>query len=211
MVTQILFTLVGLGLLMIEPHDRAVASEVVFGVAIALLAAVAFVAAQRSGLFRLIERLLLRAAERWPGLALDGIRGLHQSVQAVHAHRQGLLVGAAFHGIAWALGTAEVWIALAALGHPVGLREAFVIESLGAALRSAGFFVPGALGVQEAALILVCSPFGVPAETAVALSMVKRVRELGYGLASLAAWQWSEGYRLVRATSSRGAGSPENR
>jgi len=71
--------------------------------------------------------------------------------------------------------------------------------------------VPGALGVQEAALILVCSPFGVPPETAVALSMVKRVRELGYGLTGLAAWQWSEGYRLIRATSSRGAGSPEHR
>ena len=208
MVTQILFTVVGLGLLLIGPHDRAVASEVTLGVAIALLFAAAFVAAQRSGLFQLIERVLLRAAERWPGLALDGIRGLHHSVQAIHAHRQGLLVGAACHGIAWALGTAEVWVALAALGHPVGLREAFVIESLGAALRSAGFFVPGALGVQEAALILVCSPFGVPPEIAVALSMVKRVRELGYGLAGLAAWQWSEGYRLIRATSSHGVGEP---
>ena len=95
-------------------------------------------------------------------------------------------------------------MALAALGHPVGLREAFVVESLGAALRSVGFAVPGALGVQEAALIIVCSPFGVPAETAVALSMIKRVRELAFGLAGLIAWQWSEGYRLVRVAPPRG-------
>jgi putative membrane protein len=202
MVTQILFTLAGLGLLLIGPHDRAVASWVAVGLAIALLAAAAFVAAQRSGLFKLIELGLLRLAERWPGLSLDGIRGLHDSVRAIHAHRRGLLAGAACHGIAWVLGAAEVWVALAALGHPVGLREAFVIESLGAALRSAGFAVPGALGVQEAALILVCSPFGVPAETAVALSMVKRVRELAFGLTGLIAWQWSEGRRLAQVISS---------
>jgi putative membrane protein len=204
MVTQILFALVGLGLLSIVSHDRAVAFWAALGMLVALLAAAALVAVQRSGLFKLIERGLLRLAERWPGLSLDGISGLHDAVLAIHARRRGLLVGAACHGISWVLGTAEVWIALHALGHPVGLGEALVIESLGAALRTAGFFVPGALGVQEAALILVCGPFGVPAETAVALSMVKRVRELGYGLSGLIAWQWSEGYRLFRTTPSHG-------
>ena len=203
MVTQILFTLAGLALLSLGPHDRAVAAWIGVGAAIALLAAAAFVAAQRVGLFRLIERGLLRLAERWPALALDGIAGLHDAVRAIHAHGRGLLAGAACHGAAWALGTFEVWVALASLGHPVGLREAFIIESLSAALRSAGFAVPGALGIQEAALMLVCSPFGVPAETAVALSMIKRVREVGFGLAGLAAWQWSEGHRLARKVSSR--------
>ena len=199
MVTQILFTIAGLGLLSIGSHDRAVMSWLAVGTAVALLAAIAFVAVQRFGLFRLIERGLLKLAERWPGLSLQGIRGLHDSVLAIHAHGRGLVVGAACHGAAWVLGTAEVWVALAALGHPVSVVDAFVIESLGMALRNAGFAVPGALGVQEAAFILVCSPFGVPAETAVALSMVKRVRELGYGLAALAAWQWSEGHLLARA------------
>src|SRR5262249_52319400 len=192
MVTQILFTIAGLGLLSIDWHDRAVMSWLAVGTVVALLAAIAFVAVQRFGLFRLIERGLLRLAERWPGLSLQGIRGLHESVLAIHAHRRGLLVAATCHSVAWVLGTAEIWVALVALGHPVSVADAFVIESLGMALRNAGFAVPGALGVQEAALILVCSPFGVPPETAVALSMVKRVRELGFGLTGIAAWQWSE-------------------
>ncbi len=206
MITQILFTLAGLAMLLVGPHDRAVSSWVVVGLSMTLLAAAGFIAAQRFGLFRLIELGLLRLAERWPGLSLDGIRGLHDSVRAIHAHRRGLLAGALGHGMSWALGTLEVWVALAALGHSVGLREAFVIESLGAALRSAGFVVPGALGVQEAGFILVAAPFGVPAETAVALSMVKRVRELAFGLPGLIAWQWSVGRRLARHVQGRPSG-----
>jgi hypothetical protein len=32
------------------------------------------------------------------------------------------------------------------LGHPIGLAEAVILESLGQALRSAGFALPGGLG-----------------------------------------------------------------
>jgi hypothetical protein len=76
--------------------------------------------------------------------------------------------------------------------------EAVALESLGMAARGAGFAIPGSLGVQEAGFILVGSLTGVPAEQAVALSMVKRVRELIFGLAGLGAWQWEEGRRLFR-------------
>jgi hypothetical protein len=90
----------------------------------------------------------------------------------------------------------------------VPLREAFIIESLGAALRSAGFAVPGALGVQEAAFIVVANPLGVPTETAIAMSMIKRVRELVFGLPGLAFWQWSEGRHLAARRRPQGALMP---
>jgi uncharacterized membrane protein YbhN (UPF0104 family) len=109
-----------------------------------------------------------------------------------------LAQASAIHVLAWALGTFEVWLALTAMGVHVGLAEALVIESLGMAARSAGFVVPGALGVQEAGFILVCGLFQIHPDTAIALSMVKRVRELAVGLPGLIAWQWSEGKHLVR-------------
>jgi uncharacterized membrane protein YbhN (UPF0104 family) len=84
------------------------------------------------------------------------------------------------------------------MGVPLGWEAAFVIESLGQAARSAGFAVPGALGVQEAGFILVGGLFAIPPETAIALSMVKRARELAIGLPGLVAWQWAEGKRLLR-------------
>jgi putative membrane protein len=203
MVTQIVFTLAGLALLITGPHPDDIAGWVMVGLPMTLLAAALFVAAQRFGLLRLVEGGLVRLARRWPGLPVGGVRGLHDAVLAIHRNRRALAAAATCHGTSWALGTLEVAVALAALGHGVSLREAFIIESLGAALRSAGFAVPGALGVQEAAFIFVAAPFGVPAETAIALSMIKRVRELLFSLPGLAAWQWSEGRRLAGHTPAR--------
>jgi hypothetical protein len=84
------------------------------------------------------------------------------------------------------------------MGRVTSLGEAFVIESLGMAARSAGFAVPAALGVQEAGFIVVGELFHIHPETAIALSMVKRARELAVGLPGLVAWQWAEGRRLLR-------------
>ncbi|MEA2779669.1 MAG: hypothetical protein QOK29_1213 [Rhodospirillaceae bacterium] len=205
MVAQILFTLAGLALLVTRPHGHIAVSWVAAGLPMALLTVAGLIAAQRFGLLQLVERGLLRLAERWPALSLDRAKGLHEAARAIHANRRGLLIGLTWHSLSWVLGAAEVLVAFAALGHPVGLRQAFVIESLGAALRGAGFAVPGALGVQEAAFIFVAAPFGVPPEMAIALSMVKRLRDLAFGIPGLTAWQWSEGHHLSIVARSRAA------
>ena len=95
----------------------------------------------------------------------------------------------ALHLLSWALGGAEVCIVLAALGHAVSPLAAVVIESLGMAARSAGFAVPGAVGVQEGGFVLACGLYGVPAEAALALSVLKRLRECLVGMPALMAWQ----------------------
>jgi hypothetical protein len=82
--------------------------------------------------------------------------------------------------------------ALYVLGHPVELSSALVIESLGQAFKALGFAVPGALGIQEGGYILVCGLYGLSAELAIALSLVKRLREIALGLPALATWQWLE-------------------
>jgi hypothetical protein len=60
-------------------------------------------------------------------------------------------------------------------------------------LRTFGFAVPAALGTQEAGYVLVCTLVGVPAAPAVALSLVRRVREFLIGTPGLAFWQLLEG------------------
>ncbi len=79
---------------------------------------------------------------------------------------------------------------LRAMGHPVSPAAGFVIESFGMMARSAAFAVPGALGVQEGGFMLAAGLFGLSAEAAVALSMVKRLRELIVGTAGIAVWLW---------------------
>jgi hypothetical protein len=73
-----------------------------------------------------------------------------------------------------------------------------MLESLIQAVRSAAFFMPGALGVQEGGLILLGAVVGLGPEVALALSLIKRIRELAVGLPALLAWQMVEGRRLVR-------------
>lgn len=47
---------------------------------------------------------------------------------------------------------------------------------------------------------------GLPAEAAVALSLVKRMREVGFGLPALISWQWAEARRVYAGNAAR-AGS----
>jgi len=166
---------------------------------LALMAAglVGFVAAQRAGLMRLVEALALRFGRVFPSLSVDSVRGLHGELMRLQQDRGALLRATCLHLFAWSLGVAETWIALAAMGIEVSPGQALVIESLGMAVRSAGFAVPGALGIQEGGFILVCGLFGIPADDAIALSMLKRVRELVVGVPGLIAWQWGEGRRLL--------------
>jgi uncharacterized membrane protein YbhN (UPF0104 family) len=64
------------------------------------------------------------------------------------------------------------------------------------AVRHLAFVVPSGLGVQEAGLVVFGGALGVDGELAIAISMVKRVRELLCGLPSLVSWQWVEARRM---------------
>ncbi|MBT6828731.1 MAG: hypothetical protein HOA58_04345, partial [Rhodospirillaceae bacterium] len=55
---------------------------------------------------------------------------------------------------------------------------------------------PGAVGVQEGAFVLLGAVIGIGPEVALALSLIKRVRELVIGVPALIAWQVAEGKHL---------------
>ncbi|MCW3475949.1 lysylphosphatidylglycerol synthase domain-containing protein [Limobrevibacterium gyesilva] len=206
-VTQFLFTLAGFAVLAaVAAHSDAWAPWVTWALATMALGLAGFILAQRAGLMRIIEWLASRLNGVFPALSVAAVRGLHQELIRLHQDRTALAKATGLHLLAWILGVAETWITLTAMGRPTSLAEAFVIESLGMAARSAGFVVPGALGVQEAGFIVVCDLFAIPAETAIALSMVKRARELLVGVPGLVLWQWSEGRRLLQRGQATGPG-----
>ena len=87
----------------------------------------------------------------------------------------------------------------------MGLVEAALLESLGRALRTAAFAIPGAVGVQEGGFIVFGALLGLPAGAALSLSLAKRVRELLLGLPGLLAWQ-IESQRAALSQLREGAG-----
>ena len=84
------------------------------------------------------------------------------------------------------------------MGLSSSAAEALLLESLSLAARSAAFPIPSGWGAQEAALIAVAAVTGLPAETALALGLVKRAREFAIGLPGLAAWAIAEHRRPLR-------------
>ena len=83
------------------------------------------------------------------------------------------------------------------MGVTIGPVAVIAIESLIFAVRSIAFVVPGALGVQEGAYLLLAPLFGLDPQVAVALSLLKRARDLTIGVPALLLWQASEGRKLL--------------
>ena len=204
-IAQLLFTLAGIGALLALRQDHAWLGWVVGGLAFTSAGVAAFVALQRAGALQLVERAMAGVARRFPSVANWSMEGLHRRLMARQSDWRALLKALSLHSLSWALGGAEVWIVLAALGHRVWPPDAVIIESLGMAARSAGFAVPGAVGVQEGGFVLVCGLFGVPAEAALALSVMKRLREALVGIPALAAWQQGKAWGEARSGRTRQA------
>ena len=200
LVTQIPFTLFGLALLVLARGRGAVSVWMLVGLGVLCALGAMLVPAQRIGLARLAERGARKLG--WAG----HIDGLDTALAHIQGQRRRLAFAAGRHLLAWMLGGLEVWIILAALGHRTGAAPSLVIESLSHAIRGAAILVPGALGVQEGGLILVCGLFGVSPALGLALSLVKRLRDAAFGVPSLALWAAMERRsRGATVTGGRGA------
>src|SRR5262249_30078669 len=122
--------------------------------------------------------------------------GLPATIRALYRARRRIAGAFALHLAAWIVGVGEGWIGLALIGVPVGWLDIVMLETGAFVLRSAGFMLPGAIGIQEGGYVLLAPLVGIPADAALALSLLKRGRELVLGLPACAVWQWREGRRL---------------
>jgi len=137
-----------------------------------------------------LEASAVTIARRWP--RLDSRDEMTAFFDRIFAERPRLLAAFSIHLVCWFLGAAETWVIFALMGMPVRPAEALAIDSLVVGLRTFGFLVPAAAGVQEASYVFICALFGLPAATAVALSLIRRARDLLIGAPTLAAWQYLE-------------------
>ena len=78
----------------------------------------------------------------------------------------------------WVIGTLELYATLFFLGHPVTFSEAWIIEAIVQLVRSSAFFIPGALGVQEGAFLIVIGTMTGQGVLGLAVAMIRRFREI---------------------------------
>jgi hypothetical protein len=87
----------------------------------------------------------------------------------------------------------KVWAKLIFIGLPANYSEALVIESLTHASRCAAFAIPGTHDAQEGGVVPICGIFWVPASVAVAMSLIRRVPDVVFGVPSVFGWQLLKG------------------
>ncbi|HXZ95430.1 MAG TPA: lysylphosphatidylglycerol synthase domain-containing protein [Burkholderiales bacterium] len=199
-VAQFFFTLLGLVLLVLIGGSEETVRWTAAGLAVGALALGGFVMAQHHGMFKFLEDFIEKIAEKWDWLSLGRIGNVHDTIQKLYRERRALLAAGLTHLFSWIISAGEVWLALYFMGSPVTFLEALILESLSHAVKSAAFMVPGALGVQEGTYMLLVQMFGLTPEMGLALSLVKRARDLLLGIPTLLGWQMQESGRLwIRA------------
>jgi putative membrane protein len=100
-----------------------------------------------------------------------------------------LAASSALHLVAWIGAGGGTYIAFRLVGGHIGLLNAIALEALLCTIRSIAAFVPAAMGVQEAGYAMLAPLFGLPAEMGLAVSLLKRAREIVIGVPALLYWQ----------------------
>ncbi len=136
-------------------------------------------------------------------LLAEGAALLDDELRASLRRGGALLTAGGLQLVACISASFEEWFVLRLFGHPISVETAVALESLTQAARYLAFIVPAGIGVQEAGFVLFGHMLGVGTDLALAVSMVKRLREVLCGVPSLLSWQWVEGRRLQRASSPR--------
>lgn len=200
MAAQCLFILSVLLLLAACRFESALLVPAAIGLGTMAVLLVALVLAQRRGAIRLLGRIVDRLTRGLGSAIAFRLESVHAAVRAAYADRRRVAGALACHLAAWWIGVGEGWLGLALLGQSVGPLDILLLETLAFVLRSAGFVTPGAIGIQEGGYVLLAPLAGVPPEAALALSLLKRGREILLGLPACIAW------RLDAAAAARKAG-----
>jgi len=166
------------------------------------IAAAIFVVMQRRG-FALFDRFVRGLEPNLVNRAASGALTLHVTVADMYRRKAGLWAGFLLHLICWVASALEVWLALRIAGLALDLGAVLVIESLLYGIRTFAFAVPSAIGIQEATYVLVGANFGLTPELALAISLLKRARDLIIGVPVLIIWQAIEGGRFWRGRMQR--------
>lgn len=201
MVTQYLFC--GLGIVMLTANATDLAP--IWGMSAAVLLSlpiplIVYLLLRHAAVFERLEAFAkkLLGADNRIAIGLAGAR-LDAEIHALFAQPLRMLHALAWQFAGYLVGSFETWFALLLLGHRVSPGTAFAIEALIQAARHVTFFVPGGLGVQEAGVMLFGYMAGISSEAALSLALVKRMREILFGIPALLAWQWQEARQMGKS------------
>ena len=123
----------------------------------------------------------------------------HDAILELYNAPSRLAASTAWHLIAWIGAGGGTFLSFKLVGGEISLLNAIALEALLGTLRSIATPVPAAIGVQEWGYAMLAPLFGLPAEMGLAVSLLKRAREIVLGVPALLYWQAYEGRKAFAA------------
>jgi putative membrane protein len=186
---QIVFAMMGMAVLGAhagQSSEHSVRTALLLAGGLLAVCLTGFYLMQRRGLFGKVMRAIARfAGKRDWSRVMSQADAIDVAVQDAYGRTGRVAASFLLTLVGWLIGTAEVYVILVLLRFPVNWSDALMLESLGQAIRAAGFVIPGSLGVQEGGYLLLAPLVGLRPETALALSLAKRAREMLLGVPGL--------------------------
>ena len=153
-------------------------------------------------LFAVVQLSGSRWAEKLGGKLFASTAGQAQgfsaAVHAIYRARARIALSILLQFAGWIASGLWLWVVLAVMDIHPGLWSAVAIQALLEGLRSATVFIPAAIGVQEAGYAAIAPVFGLPPEIGLAVSLLRRARDILVAVPVLLLWQMIEGRRASR-------------
>ena len=191
LMAQSLFILAGIAL-----AAPAIRSDPHLGPYLGWLTAGAILFAGGIIVFAFLQLAGSRLAGRLLGTESLGATSFRDAIHFLYRQRGRVALSVGLHLVGWFASGCWLWLVFHVLGAPLALHSAIAVQSLLEALRSAVVFVPAAIGVQEAGYAALAPLFGLSPETGVAVSLLRRARDIAVGIPALLAWQLVEARRI---------------
>ncbi|MGE4480995.1 lysylphosphatidylglycerol synthase domain-containing protein [Acidocella sp.] len=193
---QLVFIGVGLVILAHQVPGSDLMMPVSIGLAVAVGLGVGLIVAQRGVGTKLFSALAMRIAGTTGQGAADNFQRLQAALDGMYTQHHRLAWAAFIHLLCWiGTGTAS-YIGFQALGVHLSWVDAVCIEAMLHAIMALAFFIPGRVGVQEAAYTLLGGLFGIPPDLSLSLSLLRRARDFIIAVPVLIVWQGQEARQL---------------
>jgi glycosyltransferase 2 family protein len=145
---------------------------------------------------RLLRAGTARLLKPWVKDAPKRADELQQSVENL-LHQYGRVTASSLlHLLCWCGGGGNIWLIYHLLGASASVADALAIESMLSSVLSVGLLVPASLGVQELSYVGIGGLFAIPGHFSLALSLIRRARDIIIGAPALLLWQALEAREL---------------
>jgi putative membrane protein len=196
---QLVFVGIGLSILARKAPSSGLLVPVAVGLCVAVVMGVGLVLVQHGSGAKVFRGITTRIAGQAAAGAALNIDKLQASLSVMYAERARLAWASFDHLVCW-FGTATAsFVGFHALGVPLPFVDAICIEAMLHAIMALAFFIPGRVGIQEAAYTLLGGIFGIPPDIALSLSLLRRARDFVIAVPVLLVWQGVEAKRLKAA------------